>query len=310
MIKAMKSRFSVVVAVLAALTLTFVAACSGSSDDGGGSEPGGDGARVDALFEMLPDDIQKSKTIKMGTNPNAPPENITGVDGVTTGMIPDLAHATAKVMGVEMQIQTMDYPGLIPALMSKKIDINWSVIQDTEERQKSYDFVDFFRADHTLLVAKGNPKNIDGPDTLCGTAIGAVKGGSDQAYLEEHALTCKKEGKPALTHRFYDKREDPLTQILSGNLDGYMGVGASNASDAADVRDGDAFEVSPGVYMEGIQGIAFRKESSQLRDAFQAALKHLVENGTYNDILKKWGIEEFALTADEIMINGVGNGLL
>jgi polar amino acid transport system substrate-binding protein len=75
------------------------------------------------------------------------------------------------------------------------------------------------------------------------------------------------------------------------------------------VKDGTVFEVAPGDYIPGIFGMALTKKNTGLRDALQGAIKQTVREGTYGKILEKYDLVDAGLTEDQILINGVGNGL-
>jgi polar amino acid transport system substrate-binding protein len=265
-------------------------------------------AKDPALFELLPANMKESKTVKVGVSPNSPP--LLRADGENTiGIIPDLAKEVEKILGVKLELVPMDYAGLVPALQSDRIDLNWSVINDTVERQETMDFVDFLRSDHGFLVLKGNPKNIVSAEALCGTRAGTVKGGLDQAFLEEQQRKCKASGLPEMELKLYNNRQDIQTAMQSGKVDSFLGIKPSHLYQAQTVKDGTVFEVAPGDYIPGIFGMALTKKSTGLRDAMQAAIKQTVRDGTYAEILEKYDLVDAGLTEDQILINGVGNGL-
>lgn len=294
-------------AVLAAASLALVG-CTASNDAETPpvDAPAADGS-VAEIRDMLPQRFLDSGVINVGTSPNSPPSSQPDGDK-TIGIIPDLAAEVSKVLGVELKITAMDYAGLIPALQSARIDANWSVINDTVERQETMDMVDFMRSDHGFLVLKGNPKNITSADALCGTKAGTVKGGLDQEFLEEQQIKCEAAGNP-MEVLLYNSRQDIQTAMLAGNVDSFLGIMTSHAFQAKAVQNGEVFEVAPGSYISGYQAIAILKENHELAKALQAALKHLATEGTYLDVLTKHDVPDAALEVSEIMINGVGNGL-
>ncbi|KPC68348.1 atrA protein, partial [Streptomyces sp. NRRL F-6602] len=49
-------------------------------------------------------------------------------------------------------------------------------------------------------------------------------------------------------------------------------------------------------------GIAISKSNPELRDAIKAALDAIIESGEYDKIIKKWGVEDGAVT--EAVVNG------
>jgi polar amino acid transport system substrate-binding protein len=65
---------------------------------------------------------------------------------------------------------------------------------------------------------------------------------------------------------------------------------------------GNDFQVTGQQFQSAPYGIAFSKDNAQLRDAVQLALKAIIADGTYDQILSNWAVSAGALkTAD---ING------
>jgi polar amino acid transport system substrate-binding protein len=62
---------------------------------------------------------------------------------------------------------------------------------------------------------------------------------------------------------------------------------------------GENYNVAP-------YGIALPK-GTQLTQAVQAAVKALIQDGTYGQILNKWGVQSGAITADKVLINAAAS---
>lgn len=105
---------------LKALFLTFVmallTACSGPSDD-----------------------FTNQDSIIVGTSADNPPYEFLK-DGKVVGLDIDIINAIGEVLGKEIVIKNMDFPGLIPALTTGTIDAVVAGITVTEERKKRVDF--------------------------------------------------------------------------------------------------------------------------------------------------------------------------
>jgi polar amino acid transport system substrate-binding protein len=80
-------------------------------------------------------------------------------DGTTLqGMIVDLATAMCNQMGRTIVFKPMALPALMPALEAKSIDIAFTVMNDTPEREQVLDFVDFFNFRHQAAGEEGQPR--------------------------------------------------------------------------------------------------------------------------------------------------------
>ncbi len=67
----------------------------------------------------------------------------------------EIAQIIAEKLGLELQIQDMEFDSLIPSLTSKKIDMAISAITITEERKQQVDFSEsYYQANQTILVKK------------------------------------------------------------------------------------------------------------------------------------------------------------
>ena len=73
-------------------------------------------------------------------------------------------------MGVKAEFRNTTFDGIIAALNAKKCDAIISGMNDTAERRKAVDFVDYLKVGQSLLVPKGNPKHISGLAGLSGQA--------------------------------------------------------------------------------------------------------------------------------------------
>jgi polar amino acid transport system substrate-binding protein len=84
-----------------------------------------------------------AEKIVAGSMTNSPPMISYANDGTTLqGAIVDLAAAMSKQMGRTIEFKSIPFPGLMPAMQAKQIDITFTLMSDTPERQKVVDFVD------------------------------------------------------------------------------------------------------------------------------------------------------------------------
>jgi polar amino acid transport system substrate-binding protein len=258
----------------------------------------------DELAAMVPAAIADAGLITVGSNVQSAPNNFYAEDGSTViGSDHDLITAIGSKLGLEVEYTNQDFASLITSLQSGRVDVTIAAMNDTAERQASIDFVDYLTSGITLMVQKGNPAEITGPDTLCGKSIAVVTGTSQQTFAEETSAECVADGEEALEIAVTDSDAQNQTQLRTGRIDAIVNDLPSAVYISKTAQDGKAFEVVPGDVIDGAPyGIGVNKENPELRDAIAAALDSIIDDGTYGEILDAWGIESGEVT--EAVVNG------
>ncbi len=170
----------------------------------------------------------------------------------------DLWAAIAKELKLDYELKPMDFSGIIPALQTKNVDLALAGITITDERKKAIDFSDGYYKSGLLLMVKANNNDVKSVKDMEGKVL-AVKSGTGSVDYAKANIKTK------------DLRQFP-------NIDNaYFIKTAGNGQFKA---VGDSLEAQQ-------YGIAFPK-GSDLREKVNGALKTLKENGTYNEIYKKW----------------------
>lgn len=297
------------IAVAGALTL---AAC-GDHTDKNSSGTSGTASASAPLASKLPADIRKAGVIKVGSDISyAPVEYIK--DGKAVGIDPDIADALGKQLGVKFDFQNGKFDNLIVGLQAKRFQVIMSAMSDTKDREngvdsgtgktvgKGVDFVDYFTAGTSILVQKGNPKGVKSLDDLCGKVVALQKGTTSEGVARDQSKKCTKEGKKAISLQTFDTDPEALLRLKQGasvaDLNDFP-VAAYNAKTSGGGKD---FEVVGDQIEAGPYGIAVSKDSTQLRDALQAAMNAIIKNGDYTKIMQKWNVTDGAVT--EAKING------
>ena len=181
----------------------------------------------------------------------------------------DLWAAIAKELKLDYTLKPMDFSGIIPALQTKNIDLALAGITITDERKKAIDFSDGYYKSGLLVMVNANNNDIKDVKDLNGKVV-AVKSGTGSVDYAKANIKTK------------DLRQFP-------NIDNaYMELGTGRA-DAVLKTAGNGKFKAVGESLEAQNyGIAFPKGSDELREKVNGALKTLRENGTYNEIYKKW----------------------
>ena len=288
-----KHRWSVLLAVVAGAAL-LLAACGGSNNKSSSSSAGG----LTDLGKQLPSSVQQAKEIKVGSDIEYPPveffkEGTQEVQGIDW----DIAQALAKKLGVKFTfVNFTDFANMITAMQAKRFDIIMSAMNDTAERRaKNADFIDYFSAGSAILVKKGNPQGVQSLDSLCGKTVALQQGTVQVDQAKAQNAKCKTAGTPEIKILTFEKDTDALLQVKNGRAVADMEDFPVAAYNAKTSGGGSDFEVAGQQFEVGKYGIAVRKDDTQLRDALQAALKAVIADGTYDQILSKWGVQQGAL---------------
>ncbi|WP_405882418.1 ABC transporter substrate-binding protein [Streptomyces sp. NBC_01136] len=307
---AAQSRIAAVgaIAVVGALVLT---GCGDQTDKSSNSSNTSSSSAP--LAAKLPSDIRSAGVIKVGSDIAYPPVEYME-SGKAVGIDPDIADALGKQLGVKVDFQNGKFAQLIVGLQAKRFNMIMSAMNDTKDRQNGIDsdtgkkvgngvdFVDYFTAGTSILVQKGNPKGIKSLDDLCGKVVALQQGTTSEGIAKTQSTKCKTDGKKAITLQTFDTDPEALLRLKQGasvaDLNDFP-VAAYNAKTSGGGKD---FEVVGDQIEAGPYGIAVSKESTQLRDALQAAMNAIIKNGEYTKILQKWNVTQGAVT--ESKING------
>lgn len=251
--------------------------------------------------------VYAADDIKAGSITNSPPMISYASDGTTLqGAIVDLAAAMSKQLGRTIVFESIPFNGLLPAMEAKRIDIAFTLMNDTPEREKLVDFVDFFNLSTMLLIRKGNPDHVESLEALCGKTVSTVQGSTQIALVDRANAQCKAAGKPPIENMQYAQPADARLQVQTGRVAAFLGNSPVMVYLAQTAGDGKIFDVVRGREYQPVPlGIAVAKSNTALRDALKKSLDALIADGTYRKILEKHGVEGGAVTS--ATINGGAN---
>lgn len=255
----MKKLKKILALVLATLTVLSLAACNGK---------GG---------EDLP-------TYKVLTNATFPPfDTIDESTGDVIGFDMDLIAAIGEDQGFKVEFVDMAFEALIPAIEAGNGDIiaagMWS---GDPERAAKVDFSNTYYTDGAALLVKSDNDTITGLDSLTSSQKVATQIATNYADDLNALVEEGKLGQAVILDGF----DTCVLQVLNGDVDAMM-AGASivqaymekNPDKLKVVGDKDSYEDL---------GFAVKKGNSELLQKINDGLANLMENGKYDELLKKW----------------------
>ncbi|MGM7440022.1 ABC transporter substrate-binding protein [Streptomyces tunisiensis] len=310
---AARSRIAAVgaIAVAGALLLTGCGDQTKSKDAGGKD---GASKSTASLADKLPQAIRDKGVIKVGSDIAYAPVEFKDDSGKVVGIDPDLAEAMGKQLGVKFEFQNATFDTLIGGLASKRYDIAMSAMTDTKDRQEGIDgdtgkkvgagvdFVDYFTAGVSLYTNKGDTQGIKTWDDLCGKTMAVQRNTFSHDLAKDQAKKCTDAGKKTLKVEEFDTNPEAETRMRSKGADVVSADFPIAAYSVKNSGGGKYFEIVGEQVEAGPYGIAVAKGNNELRDALQAAVQALIDNGEYQKIIEKWGVEDGAIT--EAKING------
>lgn len=272
-------------AALATLALLITGCGGDDTDDTATGVPAQE--KKQELHDQLPDKVKQAGAVKIGTEALYPPFESFGSDNKTiVGLDPDLATALGQVLGVKVTMTHTAFDGLLPALDAGRFDLVMAAITDTKARQQKYDFVDYFETGQAIVVKKGNPTGIKGVEDLCGKKVAVLEASTQQKLLGE--FNQKECASKQIQIAAFQSDSDALVQIRTGRADASFTQDAVGRYNSKTIGGGNQFEVANSEPLLPTPiGIVFKKDNTQLRDAYQAALKEIIANGSYDEILAK-----------------------
>ena len=220
------------------------------------------------------------KKVRIGTEGAYPPFNSVDSAGKLVGFDIEIGEALCAKMKTECDVVTSDWDGIIPALNAKKFDFIVASMSITDERKQAVDFTNPYYTNKLQFVA---PKSTDfktDKGYLKGKVIGAQRATIAGTWLEDNMSDT-------VTIKLYDTQENAYLDLSSGRLDGVL----ADKFVEYDWLKSDAgkdfeFKGEP-VFDNDKIGIAVRK-GDPLRDKLNAALKEIVDDGTYKKINDKY----------------------
>ena len=275
-----------------------VAACGSSSKTGGsGSSPSASTSVNAAAAALVP--AQFKSGITVASDETYAPIDFTTTSGSITGFDYDLGQAMGKELGVPFTFSNVTFDGIIPALQAKKYDVVMSAMTDNKEREGTLDFVDYYQAGTSFVVKKGNPENLTALAGLCGKHVALEKGTTEESVVQDASTACTKAGQAAVTIDSLPTDTAALLEVKSGKAVADIND-SPVASYIAQQSGGTLDSVEVASLGNAPYGIGVLKANSGLTQAIKAAFLATVQDGTYAQILAKYGIASGSLTTGTV----------
>ncbi|MFD5293598.1 ABC transporter substrate-binding protein [Streptomyces mutabilis] len=278
-----------------------IAAAGAQNSPAPTDDPVADVRKVDSIAALLPADVRKSGTLRVGSSVATPPAAYypNGSDKRPEGQDIDIADAVARVLGIELERQDASFETILPALRSGKYDFGTGNFGVTTERLKTLDFVTYINDGQGFAVKEGDTSfgnKVTDLVQLCGRTVGIGAGTTFEATLDANKGVCEKAGKKPYDVKVYSENGATVTALQQGRIDVIMSTINGLRYQASQPAAHTTFL---GEFHRLDVGFTFKK-GSPLTEAFQAAVNELIKDGTYARILEKWGTSASAIEASRV----------
>lgn len=208
-------------------------------------------------------------------------------DGEYKGFDLELAAALADELDLELQIENVDFDGIIAGVASgAKYDIGVAAITATPEREEEVDFTDAYYMDDQAIVTMVENTEITGDnyaDMLNqeGTKIAVQSGSTAEAFAKENFPNAELVPFKNATDCFAAVQSNQAVALVTNRSVAAQLVATSfnNEQVIKQISTGEEY------------AIAVNKDNAELTAALNDALDTLTENGTIDELMTKYNIK-------------------
>ena len=211
----------------------------------------------------------------MATNAAFPPYEMIADDGSIEGIDAEVAGAIAEKLGLELQIDDMDFDAALLAVQQGKADIVMAGVSVTEDRLMVMNFSDTYATGiQSVIVKEGSDVTMD---NLGEKMIGTQRGTTGYIYAsgdygEDHVTA-------------YDNGASAVQALMNGQVDCVI---IDNAPAQEFVAANPGLTLLDGAWVEEEYAIGLNKDNAGLLEAVNQALAELIADGTVQSIVDKY----------------------
>ena len=242
-----------------------IAGCSGGKEAGGNEK------------QTVLERVEKSKVLKVGFEGTYPPFNFVDDKQNYIGFDVDISNELAKRLGVETEFIATKWDSLLGGLKSDKFDIIIGQMTVTEERKKSVDFTDPYVVTGSVLVTREDTNDITKLEDIKGKNVG-VGGGTTFEEVANSVDGANVKLYKAVSDYVQDLQNKRLDVIINDQL--LMGY---------NIKENNLpLKITSEILNKDEIGMAINKGNEDFVDKINEAIAAMKEDGTYDEIYKKW----------------------
>lgn len=217
-----------------------------------------------------------------GIDPNYPPFAFVDEKGTPSGFDVDAMNWIADKMGFTVEHRPMEWDGIIPSLLAKKIDMVCSGMSISPERKAVVTFSDPYWSIKKYLLVQSD-SNLTKEEILSGKKTLGVQSGTNEAeFLKQEK---EKQGWN-YTLRFYDSPPLAIEDLVNGRIDA---AAIDQAPADVAMKKGKKPVKIVGEFAEPDEfGVATRNEDTALRERINEGYKLLKADPYWKELQAKY----------------------
>ena len=252
------------------------AASSAASSEAASSEAASSEAAASETTETAALTTVNAGKLTMSTNAAFPPYEMTTDAGEFEGIDVEIAGAIADKLGLELQIDDMDFDAALLAAQQGKSDMVMAGVTVNEERKQVMEFSDTYASGVQVVIVKEGSE-IATVDDLAGHMIGTQRGTTGYIYCSDDF------GEDSVTA--YDNGLTAVQALNNGQVDCVV-IDSAPAKEFVAANEG--LVILDTEYAVEDYAIGMAKGNTALVEAVNGALAELKADGTIDAILAKY----------------------
>jgi polar amino acid transport system substrate-binding protein len=263
----MRTRFWLVLGLVALLATAMIAAgCGDDDDDDDGGETAAAGEDLGLISEG---------TLTVGTDTPFPPFEI-GQPPNISGYDIDVMNAVAEDLGLTAEYTDTGFGTIFRDTAQGQFDTAAAASTITAGRENVVDFTDpYYEAQQALLVPEDS--DIASVDDLGGVIVGAQDGTTGETYANDETDAGEVRGFP--------EGPNAISALQTGQVEAVI-IDQPVAVDAVEKQGG--LEIVEEIQTDELYGFAIAPDNDALREAMNEALATLKEDGTITDLYAEY----------------------
>ena len=251
-----------------------------------------------AIAQDCPADLPTIEPGKltMSINATLPPRQYLDSSGNLQGLHPDLGNEIAKRLCLEPVYVNVGFEVQIPGLASKRWDMVNTGMYYKPDRAKIMQMVPYVVNALAIVVQGGNPMNVTGYENLAGQPVGTEISGFADKLIREINDNQVAAGLASMDIQAFNTFGDAFAALGAGQVKAVFGPDAT----AAYLAERGPFAVGASGLNPGLpSSFGFDGATGEvLANAVADALRAMVKDGTYNDMMSSYGATQIQNWAD------------